>query len=140
MDPPRNALAAYLPLLIRAPKLPPWIPGLSSTLGRLHATRGPCHPQVRSGEISSYYLTSSLKRSFTTGQGSNQCLRAMGDAHCLPYYTVLASYQLVEEAPRPLVADKGSAVLLCLTLESVDTDRQRIGTRMLASTTYRGLT
>jgi len=53
---------------------------------------------------------------------------------------VLAPYQLVGEAPRPLVADEGSAVLLCLTLESVDTDRQRIGMRRLATTIYRGLT
>jgi hypothetical protein len=116
-------------------------PSLSSTIGRLHTPCGPCHPQVRSGEIGSYYLTSSLKRSSKTGQGSNQSLWAMDDAHCLPLYTALAPYQLVGEAPRPFVADEGSAaVLLCHTLESVDTDRQRIGIRMLATTIYRGLT
>ena len=52
-------------------------PGPSSTLGRSHTPRGPCHPQVRSSEIESDYLTSSLKRTSTTGQGSNQCLSVM---------------------------------------------------------------
>jgi hypothetical protein len=60
--------------------------------------------------------------------------------YCLSHYAMLAPYQLVGEAPRPLVADEGSAVLLCLALESVDTDRQRIGMRTLATTIDRGLT
>src|SRR5215211_3806927 len=38
------------------------------------------------------------------------------------------------------LAAVGSAVLRCLTLESVDTDRQRIGMRRLATTIYRSLT
>jgi hypothetical protein len=67
-------------------------------------------------------------------------LSAMGDTHCSPHYAVLALYRLVGEAPRPVVGDGGSAVLLCLTLVSVDRERQRIGMRRLATTIYRGLT
>jgi hypothetical protein len=139
-DQPRNALTAHLPLLIPGPQLPPRTSrSILYAWTVAHSTR--TLPSAGAVQRDRELLPNALPQAdIHDGPSQQPVLVRYGDHHRLPYHAVLAPYQLVGEAPRPLVGDEGSAVLLCLTLESVDTDRQLKGIRRLATTISRGLT
>jgi hypothetical protein len=77
----------------------------------------PRHPQVRPSEVESNYLTSSLKRSSTTGQDSNQCLSVMLTTLCptMRYSPSTDSWEKRPEPSSPMkVASFSLAALLAL--------------------------
>ncbi len=78
----------------------------------------PRYPQVRPSEVESNYLTSSLKRSSTTGQDSNQCLSVMLTTTLCPTMRYSPSTDSWEKRPEPSsptrVASFSLAALLAL--------------------------